>query len=135
MAAIVKSGTLNDLSSMCSSNPPQNKQNAGVAGEAFGPCDQAFLHTDGLYYKADASAADAASRVRGQVRFAASLGEPITITKGLRYHYTDTAGTPGDEVYLSATVPGGLDTVQSNAVPAVGYFLEDGKRIEFYEPR
>jgi hypothetical protein len=134
MAAIAK--RTSPPPSMCSSNPPQSKQTAGYAGEARAEFDQVYLKTDGLYWKATGAAANAAARVRGQVRFAADVGMEVTILKGCRAEYCGTAQTPGIDVYLSGTTAGGIDTVASTGgVNPVGFILEDGLRIEFFEPR
>jgi hypothetical protein len=121
--------------SMCSTNPPQSKQPTGIAGEALAECDQANLRSDGKYWRASGAALNPAARVHGQVRFACNVGEPCTVTKGLRYEY-GTGLTPGADVYLSGTVAGGIATTASTGgTTPIGFVLEDGKRIEFFEPR
>lgn len=132
MAAITKRTSPGP--SMCSPNPPQHKQSTGIAGEALAECDQVYLKSDGKWWKATGAAANAAARVRGQNRFACDADEPCTITKGLRYEY-GTGLTPGADVYLGTTA-GGLDTAATTGGTApIGYVCDDGKRIEFFEPR
>lgn len=76
------------------------------------------------------------NRVRGQTRFPADSGEAVTVVKGCRFEYSDVVLTKGADVYLSGTVAGGLaDTASVGGQSPVGYVLEDGKTIEFFEPR
>jgi hypothetical protein len=134
MAAIAKrTGTYHP--SMCSSDPPPSKKTNGKAGELLDWCDQLYLHTDGKYYKAIGAAANAAARVRGQAFKPADPDEACSVYKGCRFAYCATAQTPGIDVFLSGTTPGGLDTVATAGNPAVGFVTEDGVTIEFYEPR
>lgn len=124
MAAIVKVGT----PSPCSTAPAKDKLPGGYGtGAAIAAGDILSLHTDGLIYPATPGL------VRAGVAAAGSdpNGEPVTPTTGLRFFYG--AGlTPGTPLYLSATVPGGLDTTLPAGDCSVA-FVVDATRIQFYE--
>lgn len=124
MAAIAKVGT----PSISSDNPPQSDLVGGAnCGEAIGAGDILSLHSDGQLYRATPGT----TRV-GPAAKAADSGMEVTYTRGLRFNY-GSGMTPGTLVYLSGSVPGGLDTVpQSGDVP-IGHVCEDGNRIQFYE--
>lgn len=119
MAAIAKSGS----PTVSTASPSFEHQQAGkVAGEAIAAGDALTINSDGtlgLWSTGD--------KYRGIAASDASIGEPVTVWSGVNFHYG--AGlTPGAEVYLSSTVPGGLD---DTGTIAVGYVV-DGSRIHFY---
>lgn len=122
--------------SMSSPDPSPDNFMTGTAGEAIGVCDQVYLNANGRWYRATGAAANAAARVRGQARFAADVGEPVTVSRRQRYRYFDTAQTIGIDVFVSGTVPGGLaDTAPAGAPAPIGYVLDDGLRVQFFDPR
>lgn len=75
-----------------------------------------------------------ASRVRGFAPINAKRGQPITLYDACMFMYSDGNLTPGADVFLSGTVPGGLDTVltltAANQKP-LG-FAVDTQRIYFF---
>lgn len=132
MAEITKAGT----PSPCSANPAtENFFGENLAGENVAAGDQLYLKSDGLVWLASGAAATAPGVVIGQAARAASVGEPVTRCTGQRFWY-GSGLTPGAQVYLSATVPGGLSTVATTGgVSPLGYVMQDGARIQFYYPR
>ena len=74
-----------------------------TAGEALDLVSACRIHTDGLVYMADGSAADAEARFIGMTARAVSSGEPVTLYGiGARFRYA-TGMTPGARLFLSAT--------------------------------
>lgn len=119
MAAIAKSGT----PSPATRTPPQNEQIPGKrAGEAITAGDLLTIAEDGT-----AMLAVGTDRVRGVAPIESQIGEAVTLYRNIRFGYG--AGlTPGTDVRLSATVPGGLDDAGTGQI--VGFVVDD-TRIQF----
>jgi hypothetical protein len=93
----------------------------------------AYLNADGKLYKASGAAATAPARTRGMVLRDYPIGdEGVTIWNDITVNY-GSGYTPGNNVYLSGTVPGGLaDAPSTGGVNPVGYIDRDGMRIVLY---
>lgn len=125
MAAINKSG----VPSLATQTPqPANRLTGLVAGEAIAAGDACYINTDGKVYRATGAAANAAARVRGFAAVPAAINEAVTLVYGVNFRYG--AGlTPGANVFLSATTPGGLDdAATTGGVRPIG-FVFDATRI------
>jgi hypothetical protein len=73
------------------------------AGEALDLVSACRIHTDGLIYMADGSAADAEARFIGMTPKSYLSGEAVTLYGiGARFRYA-TGMTPGARLFLSAT--------------------------------
>jgi hypothetical protein len=119
--------------SICSVNPaPADLMGYNfIAGAAIAAADSVYVASDGKVYPASGAAANAAARVRGQAAQSADIGGPVTIARGLCFYYA--AGlTPGADLFLSGTVPGGLATTASTGgtVP-IAYAVTD-TIVEFF---
>lgn len=134
MSAIAKSGTPKPITVLF-----DNEARVGsglICGEDIAAGDACTIRTDGLVYRADGSSDAANAYVNG---FAATTckfaqNDAVTLFDGLDWVY-GSAMTPG-RAYLSASVPGGLDTAApfANALP-IGAVI-DGTRVRlFRSPR
>ena len=126
MAEIAKSGT----PSLSSVTPPQSSTIVGLkAGENIAAGDACYIRaSDGRVMRSSGAAANAAAKVRGYAFVQANAGEAITLYFGVNFRYG--AGlTPGTDVYLSGTVPGGLaDAASTGGTGPIG-FVVDATRI------
>jgi hypothetical protein len=114
--------------------PPYNAQHTGhIAGEALTNGDMTYLNADGKVYKASGAAANAAARTRGMVLRVYPIGdEGVTIWNNIVVNY-GSGFTPGNNLYLSGTVAGGLaDAASTGGTTPVGYVDRDGSRIVLY---
>jgi hypothetical protein len=127
MPLIGKSGT----PSPCSTNPATDQFPRYIAGEAIAAGDCCYVAASGLAMRATGAAANIAARVRGQAATAADLGEPVTLTRGLRFYY-GAGMAPGIDFFLSGAVPGGIDTGASVGGTAPIGFVVDPTRVEFF---
>lgn len=128
MAAITKDGT----PTMVTLAPPSNAKTMGHAGEAIAAGDACYIHADGTFMLATGAAANAAAKVRGFAGGAAAAGEPLTLFHNrVRFAYGANL-TPGADLYLSGTVPGGLNTVASTGGTTPVAHVIDATRIEVY---
>lgn len=92
---------------------------AGEALDANSPC---CMHSDGLVYMSNGTAADANAQVDGFVTRNVAINEPVTLyAPGLRMSYGTL--TPGASYYVSAT-KGRLDTA-----PTTGGLLAVARAI------
>lgn len=127
MASISKASTF--VIAPCSTNPSPDQFPKYIAGEAIAAGDNCYVKSDGLAWKATGTALNAAARVRGQAAAAADVGEPVTLTRGLRFNY-GSGLTPGADYYLD-TVAGGLSTTATTGGLAPIAFAVDTTRVEF----
>lgn len=131
MAEITKAGK----PSLASVLPPQSQRPGGkIAGEAIAAGDCCYINADGLVYRSTGAAANAAAKVRGWADVDTPIGEAVTLLFDVNLHYG--AGlTPGTNLYVSATVPGGLsDTATTGGVAPVA-FVWDATRIHVWQSR
>lgn len=109
MANVDKTGT----PTVTTGAPPHNCRITGLyAGEALAAFDAVYIKaSDGLVYKADASADDEGAVVAGFAAAASSSGEAVTIIWDVVCSYgANISGTlkdPGTLLYLSATAGSG----------------------------
>lgn len=124
MAAIAKSG----IPSLATGTPgPEHRISGLLAGEAIAAGDACYIKAaDGLVWKSDGTAANAAAKVRGFAPTAASVGEAVSLYFGVNFRYG--AGlTPGADVFLAAG--GGLaDAASIGGTASIG-FVVDATRI------
>jgi len=102
------------------------------AGEAIAGGDALNIRPDGLVWKATGAAANAGAVVCGFAAMAASVGESVTVARGLMIGYgPNVAGTPtapGAPLFLSGTVAGGLaDAASTGGTTAIAYAVGDGR--------
>ena len=127
--------------SIATLNPPASVQTAGLlAGALIQPGDACYIKTsDGKVYPAIATNGTANSdQVRGFAEFAAQIGQPITLMRGIEWNYYASTYTalPGNPVYLSGTTAGGLvDSTYYGGQLPVGYFVDTNGRVVLYEAR
>lgn len=128
MAAVVKSGTPSPATKV---PPDTNKLPPMPIGEDIGAGDACYLKSDGKIWRSNGSAAAPAATVNGYAPEAALVAQhqSLSLFRGVTFNYT-TGGTPGAPVYLSPTVPGGLDSATNVNQPLIlGFILSDGKRV------
>jgi outer membrane protein assembly factor BamB len=131
MADVDKTGT----PSLSSVEPQQGDSITGlVTAEAVEAFDACYINSAGKIALATAAAADEKIYVRGYAARAAAAGAPVTLFRECRARYG--AGlTPGANLYLSSTTPGGLvDAAPANAPSAIGYVV-DATRVQLWEYR
>ena len=126
MALISKSGT----PSLASPLPTGGDVLRGLkAGEDIAAGDVCYIKSDGLIWRSDGSAANAAA-VGGWIAAAATTaGEACTCYRNVSFHY-GSGLTPGAPYYVGATA-GRLDTATTTGGTAVVARAIDGTRIQF----
>ncbi len=134
MAAVAKSGTPS-LSSIIYNPDNTHVVASGLkAAAAIGPADACYINASGQVALATGAAANAAAKVRGFAAMAASAGEAVTLYTEVEFRYG--AGlTPGTDLYLSGTTPGGLDTAVSTGGTAPIGFVVDAVRVRLFASR
>lgn len=115
MAAVAKNGTPSIAGTL-----PNDSQKMGpfLAGEDIAAGDAVYLGASGMWFRSNGSASAAAAEVDGFAANAALTGQrqPLTAVHDTDMAYfVPGAQTPGTYLYLSATVPGGLDTATNAA--------------------
>jgi len=117
MAELVKSG----VPSLASRTPAQTAVINVLAGVAIAAGDACYIHTDGTALLSTGAAANAAAKVRGFALTAAASGEAVSLYHDIAIRYG--AGlTPGANLFVSGTVPGGLaDATSVGGTAAVGF--------------
>lgn len=123
MAAITKTG----IPSLSNAVPPPIVRLSGLyAGEAIAAGDACYINSaDNKLYRSNGAAATAAAVVDGFAATGAALGEVLTIYWHVNLRY-GTGLTPGTSLYLSGTVPGGLDTAASvGGTMVIGRTVDD----------
>jgi hypothetical protein len=100
--------------SLASITPPHsNTLPALFAGTALVQYDACYIKSDGLVYPSSGAAANAAAKVRGFAARKYAAAEPVTLVFGIEVQYADATMTPGNDLYASATVNGGLVTTST----------------------
>ncbi len=117
MAEITRSG----VPSLASRTPSQTAVINALAGVAIAAGDVCYINTDGMALLSTGAAANAAAKVRGIALTAAAIGEAVSLYHDIAIRYG--AGlTPGANVFVSATVPGGLaDATSVGGTAPVGF--------------
>lgn len=136
MSEVVKTAT---PGSLASNIPPLSMQDTGiVAGEAILAYAAVYIKaSDGKMYNATGAAANAAARARGWSADVYATGDKDgTIYYGdITVNYASATMTPGDDLFLSGTVPGGLANVASTGGVGVLGFVLDSSRARLFVPR
>lgn len=80
------------------------------------------------------AAANANARIHGWAGHAAAAGEKVTLWANINFAYGEASDiTPGDPLYLSATVAGGLNTSATTGGTVPAAFGLPGGRIRVKE--
>ena len=108
-ATVTRNGVAVPTASLSSLVPGQDKTIVGlVAGEAIAAGDACYIKSDGKVWLATGSAATAPARARGVAMGGAAVNEPVTLIEGVNVGGYALGMTPGADLFLSGTVPGGL---------------------------
>lgn len=114
--------------------PPCNRfAEKMVAGEDITIGDLVYIKNDGLVWKANGTALNAAARHRGAAFRTVKSGEPITFGFHVAMQY-GTGLTPGADYYLGTTA-GGLDTAATTGGLSPAAFALDATRIFILAPK
>lgn len=132
MTAIAKRGTPQAVTQAYGNEP---RVGSGlICGEDLAAGDACYIKiADGLVYRSTGAAANAAAEVVGYAATACKVAQKdaVTLFDGLDWAYTTgqfVAGNVGKPVYLSGTVPGGIDTAASTGgTGKIGRILDDGR--------
>lgn len=119
MAQIAKNG----IPSLCSLLPNGADVLAGlIAGEDLGALDACYIKSDGLVWKSNGAAANAAAKVHGYAPKATKAGQAITLHKNIRAEY-GTGLIPGTTIYLSATAGTLSDAATVGGTGTIGFVV------------
>src|SRR5215471_4763769 len=118
------------IASLSSLEPPAGHRLSGLtAGEDIFAGAACRIHTDGLVYMSNATAADFHADVHGFAWRAVKSGGSITLGFSERIMYSDALLTPGQRLYL-ATTSGRLDTAAQTGSTRPCAFAVDTGRIQ-----
>lgn len=129
MAVVAKSGTpsLSDILPQ-----PANRLSELLAGVAIAAGDLCRVHSDGTVRLTDGTAVNASALYDGVALKAASVGEGITLGRGVVLRYG--AGlTPGARYYASAT-PGGLEDAATTGGTVPVACAINATEVYFFHP-
>lgn len=134
MAEITKSTVTRNAvavptASLASLTPGQDKTIVGLnAGEVITAMDACYVKSDGKVWLATGAALTAPARVRGFAMGGASLNEPVTLIHSVNVGAYAAAMTPGTDLYLSGTVPGGLaDAASTGGLSPIAFAISATK--------
>lgn len=110
MAEVSKPSKRSTISSLML--PPNCRTSGLICGEDIAAMDACYVKSDGKVWRANGTAATAPARVRGFAAEAAFVAQndAVTLVQNTEVGFANTL-TIGADLYLSATVPGGLATV------------------------
>lgn len=132
MAEITKRST----ASLASLTPGQDKTLVGhVAGEAIAAWDACYIKSDGKVWRSTGAAATAPAKVRGWAMSAAAVNEPVTLVSDVSVGEYASGLTPGADLFLSGTVPGGLADAASTGGTAPVAFARSATKIHVFQSR
>ena len=135
MAAIVRSTRGASLATRGIPTGTTFRHPSRISGAAVLAGDNGSLDGNGLWQLCNATAATAPGRYWGTVLIDTPAGESCSPHYGVTMFYADGTLTPGNPVFLSAAVPGGLDTVaQTGSASPCGVAI-DASHITFVMPR
>lgn len=100
-----------------------------LAGEAIAAGDLCYIKSDGLAWRSNGTAANAAAKVRGVAVTKANTGEPITLMYNVVLQY-GSGLTPGADYFASAT-PGAIADAATTGGTAPIAFAIDATRVQF----
>jgi hypothetical protein len=132
MADIAKSGTpsLSTLQPM----PGSGKLPTLTAGEDIVAGDACYIKSDGLVWRSNGTAVNAAAKVDGYAPMGCKAGDAITLLFNVTFRY-GAALTPGSRVFLSAATSGGIADAASTGGTAPVGFVVDATRIYLQQSR
>lgn len=124
MAALAKTGT----PSLCTTLPCDAHRISGMlAGEALVAGDACLINSAGAIVRSTGAANTAAARVHGYAALDTAIGESVTLYHDVNVNY-GTGVVSGANYYLSATVPGGLDTAPTTGgLTPIAFGLPGGR--------
>jgi hypothetical protein len=130
MAVIAKSG----VPSLSTLIPPQANTIVGLsAGEDIAAGDPCYIKNDGLVYRSDGTAANAAAKVDGWATIPVKAGEAMTLVFDVNMRYG--AGlTPGARVYLGVGAAVIGDAATTGGTAPIGFVI-DASRIRCLQSR
>lgn len=134
MAEVAKP-TLN--ASLGSLQLPHNCRISGlIVGENIAAGDLVYVKSDGKVWRADGTAANAAARVRGMVMIPGLVAQKdaVTILHSCEVAWAN-ALTPGIDLFLSASVLGGLATVATTGGVNPVAYVKDAFHLFLLPPR
>jgi hypothetical protein len=128
-ATVTRNTVAVPTASLASLVPGQDKTIVGlVAGEAINIMDACYIKSDGKVWLATGAAATAPARVRGFAMGGAAINEPVTLIHGVNVGSYAAAMTPGADLYLSGTVPGGLaDAASTGGLSPIAFAISATK--------
>ena len=120
--------------SLGTKNPPAANRLSGdlYAGEILYPGDSCYIKSDGSVWRSNGTAANAAAKGRGIVNQKYQVGEAVTLFRNVNFGYSDGLLTPGQDLYVSATNPGGLSTTATTGGTTPVAFAVDEYRIHYH---
>jgi hypothetical protein len=128
MAELAKTGRPTPGTTQMSTN---SRLSGKVAGEAIVAGDALRIGSDNKLYRASGAANNANAIVRGFAAESASIGQGVTLLRHVNIGYA-TGLTPGTNLYLSGTVPGGLADAPSTGGLTPIAFVWDATRIHVH---
>lgn len=107
-----------------------------ICGEDLGACDACYIKaSDGLVYKSNGTAANAAAKVRGFSATACKVAQNDAVTLLTDVDFRYGAGmTPGADLFASATA-GALDDAATSGGTAPVGFVVDATTIRVFQSR
>lgn len=131
MANVNKSGK----PSLSTRTPSAEHSIVGLsAGEDIAAGDACYIHSNGTVMRSTGAAANAAAKVRGFAGIDAQAGDAITLFHGVNFAY-GSGLTPGADLFLSGTTPGGLVDAASTGGSAPIGFVIDTQRVHLFQSR
>jgi hypothetical protein len=132
MAVVAKSGTPS-----LTTIQPDGAQQVGsglIAGEAIGAADACYIKgADGLVYKSNGTANNAAAKCHGFAGAAAEAGQPVTLYDGVDFRY-GSGLTPGTPLYVFTTAGQVGDAATTGGLGVVGFVI-DATRVRVFAGR
>lgn len=120
MANLVKNTATQSLGTQL---PPANSRLGGyLAGEAIAKGDCCYIKSDGLVWRSNGTANNAAAAFRGMAATAAAVGEAVTLLNNVSFEY-GSGLTPGANYYVSATAGALSDAATTGGLLPVAFAL------------
>ena len=132
MAEVAKPTRKSTISSLLL--PPNCRQSGLIVGENIDCGDLVYVKSDGLIWRANGTALNAAARVRGvaSIQGLVAQKDALTICHGTEISWVNTL-TPGADLFLSSAVPGGFSTTATTGgVNPVGYVMDANRFFIFH---
>jgi hypothetical protein len=128
-ATVTRNAVAVPTASLASLHPGQDKTIVGLnAGEAIAAGDACYIKSDGKIWLATGAALTAPARVRGFAMGGAAVNEPVTLVHSANIGAYAAGMTPGADLYLSGTVPGGLaDAASTGGLSPIAFAISATK--------